>query len=146
MGGDGTLSGWAKTGVASSVFGPGWTASFDGPEAGAAGLSVVDNTGLDGTIVLADEDGTGLVFRQPGGTTTSEKAGEYSAVTQDTVDTGSTLKVTATDPAAGNAVSITLTDTDGTITRYTKTAERTGAGQVPGSGVAAAFSFLGFRL
>ncbi|RYG76129.1 hypothetical protein EU513_13845 [Yimella sp. RIT 621] len=128
MGGDGTLSGWAKTGVASSVFGPGWTASFDGPEAGAAGLSVIDNTGLDGTIVLADEDGTGLVFRQPGGTTTSEKAGEYSAVTQDTVDTGSTLKVTATDPAAGNAVSITLTDTDGTITRYTKTAERTGAG------------------
>ena len=84
MGGDGTPSGWAKTGVASSVFGPGWTASFDGPEAGAAGLSVVDNTGLDGTIVLADEDGTGLVFRQPGGTTTSEKTGEYSPVTQDT--------------------------------------------------------------
>ena len=52
---------------ASAVFGPGWTANLDGPDAGLAGAEMVDSTRLDGTLAVVNGDGTALVFQSPTG-------------------------------------------------------------------------------
>ncbi len=119
--GDGTLGGWPRgdattaPDVSTSIFGPGWTANLDGPDAGTAGMQVVDNTTIDGTIALVDDDGSALVFRQPDGTRARMKPGIYAPVTQDTIDSGLKLEVT------GSPMTIKVTDTDGTLTTYTPT-------------------------
>ena len=58
--GNGTVANWPADPV-TGVFGPGWTAALEGPEAGGAGLQVIDNTRQDGTIALVDEEGGALV-------------------------------------------------------------------------------------
>ena len=65
--GDGSTANWPNDPV-TGVFGPGWTASLEGPDAGAAGMNVIDNTRQDGSIVLVDEEGNPLVFANPDGT------------------------------------------------------------------------------
>ena len=112
--GDGTLTGW-PTDVPNSVFGPGWTANIDG--AGAAGYTLIDNTTIDGTIALVDEDGSAMVFRQPGNGRVSAKTGVYAAATQDTVDAGGKLEVTG----AGASAQVKVTDVGGTYTVFTPT-------------------------
>ncbi len=53
--------------AAKDVFGPGWTASLDGTEAGMAGLRLIDNTLVDGTLVLSDPTGETMVFAPKAG-------------------------------------------------------------------------------
>lgn len=98
-----------------SVFGPGWKASFDGTDIGIAGFEVVDSTDVDGTISLIDDEGGALVFRQPDGTKIAMKPGQYTAVDEDTATVGAKLSLTGT----GTAATLDFTEEDGTVTRFT---------------------------
>lgn len=112
--GDGSVANWPSDPV-TGVFGPGFTASLDGGEAGLAGLSVVDNTGIDGSIMFLDEEGEPLVYVNPAGTRTYPAAGTtYDAGTDDTDDSGTLLKITGT----GLSTVLTLTEEDGTATTW----------------------------
>ncbi|KGN32300.1 hypothetical protein N802_18220 [Knoellia sinensis KCTC 19936] len=112
--GDGSVTNWPSDPV-TGVFGPGFTANLDGGEAGLAGLTVVDNTGVDGSIVFMDEEGEPLVYVNPAGTRTYPAAGTtYDAGTDDTEDSGTLLKLTGT----GTSTVLTLTEEDGTATTW----------------------------
>jgi RHS repeat-associated protein len=123
--GDQSLGGWPPDPV-TGVFGPGWTASLEGGPAGLAGLQVIDNTGLDGSIVFVDGEGEPLVYANPtskrayptSGTTT------YKAATVDTAAAGVRLTVTGT----GTAMRLTLTEDDGTATTWAPLAAPSTAG------------------
>ncbi|WP_415544877.1 hypothetical protein [Dermacoccus barathri] len=127
--GDGTLGGWPTT-IADQVFGPGFTANLDGPDAGLGGMSVIDQTATDGTMILADTDGSVLVFGQPGGGRTKDLAGTYEPITQDTVDSGLKLVV------ATGGTSMTVTEDDNTTTTYTLTGGQWGVSKVAEPGTA----------
>jgi RHS repeat-associated protein len=93
-----------------SVFGPGWTASFDGTDVGVAGWELVDNTGVDGTIALVDDEGGALVYRQPGGGRVLGKTGTYTAVDSETAEFGAALRK--------DGSVIIFTDPSGAVTRF----------------------------
>jgi len=65
--GDGSVANWPTDSV-TGVFGPGFTANLDGADAGLAGLTVVDNTGIDASVAFVDEEGEPLVFTTAAGT------------------------------------------------------------------------------
>ena len=121
--GDGTVTGWSTDPV-TGVFGPGWTASLEGPEAGAAGLQVIDNTGTDGTIVLVDEEGEPLVYQTPTKnraykvTQTGTAKASYLPATTDTTAAAADLVITNTTAVPGSTMSMTLTEEDGTVTTW----------------------------
>ena len=104
------------------VFGPGWVANLAGSQAGLADATLIDNTTLDGSLVLVDGTGEALVFDAP-----SSASGTYSARTgaylelgawlpgsQQTLDAG----VTATVRGSGSYRRVELTDLDGTVTTF----------------------------
>ncbi|GAB2993771.1 hypothetical protein GCM10027184_55350 [Saccharothrix stipae] len=108
------------TDAVNGVFGPGWTAQFEGADAGVAGAQVVDNTRADGTIVLLEGDGTALVFESPNAmrrTTASLQTGTWAAADEETSFDGGKLTVTGT----GAATTIAYTEDDGTTTTFTTT-------------------------
>ncbi|MGJ9422641.1 DNRLRE domain-containing protein [Aeromicrobium sp. CF3.5] len=111
--GDGTLTGWAQDPV-TGVFGPGWTASFEGPEAGAAGYTIVDNTRLDGTIALVDDVGEPLVFQSPTLTRAYSNNAAYVPATIETEDSATRLTITG----SGAAMTMKLAEEDGTTTTW----------------------------
>lgn len=98
----------------SSVFGPGWRASFEGTDSGVAGFEVVDNTDVDGTIVLVDEEGGALIYRQPGATRVAMKPGQYTAFDESTAEAGATMALAGNGPTA----TLTFTEDDGTVTTF----------------------------
>ncbi|WP_344209850.1 RHS repeat-associated core domain-containing protein [Kribbella sancticallisti] len=105
----------------SSVFGPGWVGQFDGADAGAAGMEIVDSTRIDGTIALVDGDGTGLIFESPNGqrrTTAAFATGTWVPADEDTDLDGSKLAITG----VGAATVIAYTEDDGTVTTWTPAA------------------------
>ncbi|SDP68233.1 DNRLRE domain-containing protein [Lentzea jiangxiensis] len=109
------------TDTVTGVFGPGWTAEFDGAEAGAGGLRVIDNTRLDGTIVLLDGDTTTMVFESPSGkrrTTATLEAGTWVAAEEDAAQARAKLTVSGT----GAATTIAYVEEDGTATTFATTA------------------------
>jgi RHS repeat-associated protein len=99
---------------ASSAFGPGWSASFDGTDIGVAGWELVDSTGLDGTIALVDDEGAALIYRQPGNGKVLGKTGTYTPVDSETAEYGGSLRKDGTSSSAR----IIYTDTDGSVTSY----------------------------
>lgn len=108
------------TDAVNGVFGPGWTAQFDGADAGVAGMQVVDSTRIDGTIVLLDGDGTALVFESPNGTrrtTAALQTGNWVAADEDTTLDAGKLTVTG----SGATTTIAYTEDDGTTTTFTTT-------------------------
>ncbi|WP_406054523.1 DUF6531 domain-containing protein [Kribbella sp. NBC_00889] len=113
-----TYAGPANT--VNGVFGPGWVAQFDGADAGAAGLEVVDNTRIDGTIALVDGDGTALVYESPTGRRTSAAftTGTWAPADEDTSLDASKLTITGT----GTSTTLSYTEDDGTITTWTPAA------------------------
>lgn len=116
--GDGTTAGWPSDPV-TGVFGPGWTAALNGPDAGAASLQVVDNTRQDGSIVLVDEEGNPLVFQNPDRTRSYKPGKPYLAATTDTAQTASELTVTGTGTGTSFvATSLALREEDGTVTTW----------------------------
>jgi RHS repeat-associated protein len=111
----------APADAVNGVFGPGWTASFDGPDAGVADMQVVDATAGDGTVALVDDDGSALVFREPGSGRVLDVTGTYSPVGVDTLLEGSKLAVSVTGTAPNRTWTITYTEDDGTVTTFTRT-------------------------
>ena len=103
------------------VFGPGWVASFDGPDAGVAGLQVVDATTDDGTLSLVDGAGGALVFRQPGGGRILDAAGTYTPVDIDTTLAGGKLVMSVNGTSPNRTWTITYTEDDGTVTSFQRT-------------------------
>lgn len=100
------------------VFGPGWVAHFDGADAGAAGLEVVDSTRVDGTIALVDGDGTALVYEAPNGqrrTTAGFAAGTWVPADDDTDLDGSKLTVAVVN----GVTTLSYVEDDGTVTTWT---------------------------
>lgn len=127
--GDGSLSGW-PTDYANSMFGPGWTGNLDGPgDAGTGSMNLIDQTTVDGTMILLDDDGSALIWRQPSGGRTKDQAGTYVPVTQDTADAGMKLVV-----SGGNTV--TVTEDDATATTYKLTGSTWGVTGVAEPGAA----------
>ena len=110
--GDGTIAGWPSDPV-SGAFGPGWTAAFEGPEAGAAGYTVADNTLLDGTIAFIDDEGEPLVFQNPDGKRAYKQA-SYVPVTVETVEAGARMSI----EGSGAGMSLRLVEEDGTVTTW----------------------------
>jgi RHS repeat-associated protein len=99
------------------AFGQGWTAQFDGADAGAAGLQVIDSTKLDGTLVLIDGDGTSLIYESPTGerrTTASFEPGNWVPVDEETELVGSRLTISGT----GTSTLLSYIEDDGTVTTW----------------------------
>ena len=111
-----SYSSLSGAGSSAGAFGPGWRASFHGPDAGLAGFLVADTTGIDGTVSLIGDDETAMVFRQPDGTKTAGKAGLYTPVDDEAVASGLKVELTGT----GTDARITVTEDDGTKTVYVK--------------------------
>ena len=109
------------------AFGPGWTAQFDGSDAGAAGMQVVDSSQLDGTLVLIDGDGTTLSYQSPSGrrrTTAAFEPGAWVPVDEDTRTDGSKLKVTG----SGTSTVLSYVEDDGTVTTWSPAEAPTATG------------------
>ncbi|NCT92769.1 DNRLRE domain-containing protein, partial [Cellulomonas sp. APG4] len=109
-------------GTEESVFGPGWRASFDGTDIGVAGWEVVDNTTVDGTLALVDEEGSALLYRQPGTGRVHLKTGTYTPADAITAEAGARLNVTG----SGAGTVVTFTEDDGTVTRFSPIAYQAG--------------------
>jgi large repetitive protein len=100
------------------AFGQGWTAQFDGADAGAAGMQVIDQTTVDGTLVLMDGDGTSLIFESPTGDRRSGASfatGDWVPVDEDTEEDGSRLTITG----SASAPVLSYIEDDGTVTTWT---------------------------
>lgn len=100
-----------------AVFGPGWTAEFDGTDAGVAGMQLVDSTRVDGTIALVDGEGSALVYESPSGnrrTAVNLETGTWVPADEDTELDGAKLTVAG----SGSAITIAYTEDDGTITTF----------------------------
>ena len=94
------------------VLGKGWRASIDGVGAGAAALTVLDDTTFDGTISLIDEEGNALTYAQEGTSRVARQSGVYIPVDDETAQVGGRLVV------ATGGTSMTFTDPTGTITTW----------------------------
>ncbi|MBO9523636.1 MAG: DNRLRE domain-containing protein [Nocardioidaceae bacterium] len=103
---------------ANQVFGPGWAASLDGPDAGLGDMTLVDSTLIDGTLQLVDGVGTAMIFgkaAKPARRTTGDlTAGAWVPLDEDTQLSGTTLSVTGT----GTSTQVKVTEDDGTVTTY----------------------------
>ncbi|MEP7369389.1 MAG: DNRLRE domain-containing protein, partial [Dermatophilaceae bacterium] len=121
--GDGSVANWPVEPV-TGVFGPGWTASLQGPEAGVAGLQVIDNTRQDGTIVLVDEEGSPLVYRNPDKTRAYKPGAPYLPATTDTTEAAADLQINGT---VGATMTMTFKQEDGTVTTWAPVAYSAGA-------------------
>ncbi|WP_241999188.1 RHS repeat-associated core domain-containing protein [Kribbella sp. VKM Ac-2500] len=102
------------------AFGQGWTAQFDGADAGAAGLQVIDSTRIDGTLVLIDGDGTSLIFEAPTGerrTSATFAIGDWIPADEDTEEAGVKLTITGT----GGSTVLSLIEDSGTVTTWKPT-------------------------
>lgn len=100
-----------------SVFGPGWTASFDGVDVGVAGYQVVDSTDVDGTITLVDGEGGTLIYREPGNGKAAFMTGQYTPVDADTKAAGARLSLSGNSTAA----TLVFTDADSSVTTFSYT-------------------------
>jgi RHS repeat-associated protein len=103
--------------VQNQVFGPGWTASFDGDDSGAGGAELYDNTPVDGSLAVLDADGSAIVFATPTGarrTTAAIPTGAYKPADADTQVAGMTLTVSG----SGSSTVAELKGDDGIVTKF----------------------------
>jgi RHS repeat-associated protein len=122
---------------AQRVFGPGWTGSLDGSDAGLAGLTVYDGTHLDGTLAFVDQDGEAMIFapdiaapRRTGTALTATSSTiSWVALDEPTLEAGTGLTVSGT----GTSTTLKLVEEDGTVTTFTA------AGGAPTTGQAGVF-------
>ncbi len=126
--------------AAQGVFGPGWVANLDGSDAGLAGATLIDNTLLDGSLVLVGGDGEAIVFDPP-----SSSSGTYTARKVATLETGAWLPgseetaaagISAAVSGSGSSTKVELTDLDGNVTTFTPASST----QAPAAGKAGVFS------
>ena len=101
-----------------SIYGPGWTASLDGGPTGVSEMELVDNTAVDGTLVLASAEGDVLPFAPANATArtaTTIPAGTYLPIGPDSEASELTLTVFT----ASGKISATAADKDGISTLFT---------------------------
>ncbi len=96
---------------ATGIFGPGWTASLPGPDAGASDQVVTENRAA-GYVLLTDATGGESLYA-----TTAKTASSITYTGQGDVKDGSTLVETA--DSTGQFTTLALTDPDGTVTTWT---------------------------
>ena len=124
--------------VQNSVFGPGWTASFDGDDSGAGGAEIWDNTYVDGTLSVADADGGLMTFATPAGgqrrTSAALPTGDYIPADDDTATAGVKLTVSGT----GTTTVIEVKDDSSVVTKFQVT-------QAPAANTAAKFRTVEVR-
>jgi hypothetical protein len=94
-------------GATNTIFGPGWTASMPGPDAGAADETLTDSTDAGGYVTFTDDTGVQDIYVRSG---TGGYPYAYTGVGDDAVD-GSTL-------TKDSATQFTHTDVDGTKTVF----------------------------
>jgi len=126
-----TLATPAETAGPTGVFGPGWSASLPGTDAGAGDASVDDQTS-NGYIDIRDSDGSSSTYEATSSVSTYPIS--FTGV-GDAAAHGSMLQKT-------NASTVVLTDTDGTKTTWTSTSSgwlATGV-QEPGSQTATSYT------
>jgi RHS repeat-associated protein len=97
-------------------FGPGWSASFSGIDAGASTMVVSDTTLTQKLITLMAPNGDSLVYKTPAGTSGVSPEGMYEAYDQDTKESLASLKV-----VSGTPQKLVLTESDGRTTTWQKT-------------------------
>jgi RHS repeat-associated protein len=97
-------------------FGPGWSASFSGIDAGAASMTVTDTTESQKLITLMTSNGDSLVYKTPAGSSGMSPVGTYVAYDQDTQASLASLKV-----VAGTPLKLVLTESDGRSTTWQQT-------------------------
>ena len=118
-----TLSPSTATTGAAGVFGPAWTASLPGPEAGAADQQVEDHASAGYMTLVADDKSQDVYtpVAASGSTTTyagiSDAGGDGSALVKDTGPTPDTLTLTELD---GTQTVWSLSGTTWGITRVTE--------------------------
>ncbi|MGF7237033.1 MAG: DNRLRE domain-containing protein, partial [Frankia sp.] len=103
-----TLAPPAATTGPTGVFGPGWTASIAGPDAGAGDLTLADNTATSGYVTLTADDGSQSVYTATG---TGSYPYSYAGVADVGVDGSKLTKDSATQ--------FTYLDGNGTKTIFT---------------------------
>lgn len=108
------------------VFGPGWVADFAGPEWGAGGFTVIDRTGIDGTIQLDDNAGETYVYLHSSGTRGAQKSGSYVGVAE-TALLDDKLQLTAVTGTVGVSHRLKLTEADGAQTTWVRRTTGTSA-------------------
>ncbi len=103
---------------ARNVFGPGWSGSLDGTEAGFAGMQLTDNTQVDGTLVLASPTAETLTFAPNGGwnvrTANAITEGEWIGVDELTPSLGLKAAVVG----SGAETKFVVTDSVGVVTTF----------------------------
>lgn len=118
----------APVDAAQSVFGPGWTASLDGGPTGVSEMDLVDNTAVDGTLVLASAEGDVLPFAPANAkarTTATIPAGTYLPIGPDAEASELTLTVST----ASGKISVAASGLDGITTRFSAPALTSTAGR-----------------
>ncbi len=122
-----TLSPSMVTTGATGVFGPAWTASLPGPDAGAAAVTVLDKS-ANGYLALVGEDGTQDIYDRlsASGTTTT-----YVGIGEAGTDGATLVMDTAPTPDT-----LTLTDLDGTRTMWSLSGSTWGITSVTEAGAA----------
>ncbi|WP_084125783.1 DNRLRE domain-containing protein [Demequina sp. NBRC 110054] len=108
-------------GTEDSVFGPGWSPSFEGSDLGQAGLAVLDSTGDDGLLAFQDVDGSYLLYVEPSGGNNAQEEGTYVPFDDDTASLGYTVTIAGDDTDAV----LTVVDDLGVTTTW----EHLGSGQ-----------------
>jgi RHS repeat-associated protein len=62
---------------AQGIFGPGWVADLSGPEAGVAGMEVIDNTATEAAITLVDPEGDSYTYIHEENIASAQRVGTY---------------------------------------------------------------------
>jgi RHS repeat-associated protein len=133
-----TLTPSTVTTGAAGVFGPAWTASLPGPEAGAADVTVLDKSAA-GYMALVAEDGTQDLYAQTssaGGIVTYTGVGEAGSDGATLTKNGSTLTLADLDGTStvwtlsGSTWGITSVTEPGTPANSTTSYTRDGSGRV----------------
>ncbi|MGF1663064.1 MAG: DNRLRE domain-containing protein [Kineosporiaceae bacterium] len=124
-------AGGATAGPVIGVFGPGWTANFDGPDTGVGGYELYDATPVDGSLALLADDATPLVFTPTTGVRRAVGAGftpgVWVAADDDTRSAGVALRVLTAGSATARA-QVSLSEEDGTVTVFESTTAPGAAG------------------
>jgi len=110
---------------ARNVFGPGWSGSLDGTEAGFAGMRLTDNTQVDGTLVLSSPTAETFTFAPNGGwdvrTANAITEGEWIGVDELTPSLGLKAAVVG----SGAETKFVVTDPSGVVTTFKVTTAAT---------------------
>ncbi len=101
----------ASSSLSTGVFGPGWVADLQGPDAGFSSATVKDTTSTNATITLIDSDGSSYTYLNSTNTKGAQTVGTYVGQGETALDND---KLTIT--SSSGTKYLTLLEDDGTQT------------------------------